>query len=244
MISNLLLSQKQNSEKNENNEKQSFIKPETKFGEENDEEVLSDFEEESIPKEETVSSKQKPLNRQIYTNMIKKIYKITEKKKNDIDIPEKKTITIYDNTLNQFLKDFEEKIKNLKQGYIEALIKRHYEKRPSKKREVIITINLPKRRNELKKTYREMTEVINNKLEKENQKYYYKLILEILKKYETINNQELDKELKIQGQKYKDKLAKKYKKKGKNNCTPFISQLFIVLIPIIFALYYLMSNAK
>ena len=67
--------------------------------------------------------------------MIKKIYKLTENNKNKINIPEKKIVTIYDNTLNQFLKDFEDKIIILKKCYIETLIKRHFEKYPSKKKE-------------------------------------------------------------------------------------------------------------
>ena len=176
--------------------------------------------------------------------MIKKIYRITEKKKNDIEIPEKKTITLYDNALNQFLKDFEEKIINLKKGYVEALVKKHFEKLPSKKREIVNLINLPKRRNELKKTYREMIELINKKLEKENQKYYYMLILEILKKYEIIQSQEINNEHKILAQKYKNKLEKKNKKKGKNYWNYFSSSLFVIVIPTFFITYYLMSNAK
>ena len=176
--------------------------------------------------------------------MIKKLYRITEKKKNDIEIPEKKTITLYDNALNQFLKDFEEKIINLKKGYIEALVKKHFEKLPSKKREIVLAINLPKRRNELKKTYREMIEVISKKLEKENQKYYYIVIMEILKKYEIIQNQEINNEHKILAQKYKNKLEKKNKKKGKNYCNYFSSALFLIVIPAFFITYYLMSNAK
>ena len=234
----------------DNDEKIFLYKPETKFGEENDEEALSDYEEESIPnipKEEEINiniSKQKPLNKIIYTNMIKKIYRITEKKKNDIEIPEKKTITLYDNALNQFLKDFEEKIINLKKGYVEALVKKHFEKLPSKKREIVNLINLPKRRNELKKTYREMIELINKKLEKENQKYYYMLILEILKKYEIIQSQEINNEHKILAQKYKNKLEKKNKKKGKNYWNYFSSSLFLIIIPTFFITYYLMSNAK
>ena len=89
-----------------------------------------------------------------------------------------------------------------------------------------------------------MIELINKKLEKENQKYYYMLILEILKKYEIIQSQEINNEHKILAQKYKDKLEKKNKKKGKNYWNYFSSYLFVIVIPTFFITYYLMSNAK
>ena len=80
----------------------------------------------------------------------------------------------------------------MKKCYIETLIKRHFEKYPSKKKQIIYEANLPKKRNDLKKVYHEMMKVINEKLkEKDNQKYYYILILNILKKHENIEQKEL-----------------------------------------------------
>ena len=164
----------------------------------NEEEALSEDEKEYNPQEilnnENIESislpKQKPLNKKIYSDLIEKMYRITESKKNEIDIPEKKTVTLYDNTLSKFLKDFEDKIKELKNLYIITIIKRYLEHDPKKQREIIIKANIPKKRNELKKIYRNMMDVIKNKLQKENQKYYYILILKILDKYKKIKIKE------------------------------------------------------
>ena len=239
--------------KNKENDKQDVNKPETKFGEED---ALSDYEVENTQKYESIPSdkiiQRKPLNKKIYSELIKKIYKLTENNKNKINIPEKKTVTIYDNTLNQFLKDFEDKIIILKKCYIETLIKRHFEKYPSKKKQIIYEANLPKKRNDLKKVYHEMMKVINEKLkEKDNQKYYYILILNILKKHENIEQKEINGEIKLyknslkNKEKYnKNKAIKKSKKNEKNNWSAHIGNLLIFLIPMVFAAYYLNTNIK
>ena len=240
--------------KNKENEKQNIKKPETKFGTEED--VLSDYEQENTLKFESVPSdkikQRKPLNKQIYTELIKKIYKITENSKNKINIPEKKIVTIYDNTLNQFLKDFEDKIIILKKCYIETLIKRHLEKYPSKKKQIIYEANLPKKRNELKKVYRDMMEVINKKLnDKDNQKYYYILILNILKKHENIEQKEINDALKLyknhlknQEKGNKNKGIKKSKTKEKKSWSFNMGNLLVFIIPMAFAAYYLNTNIK
>ena len=238
---------------NKENDKQDVNKPETKFGEDD---ALSDYEVENTQKYESIPSdkiiQRKPLNKKIYSELIKKIYKLTENNKNKINIPKKKIVTIYDNTLNQFLKDFEDKIIILKKCYIETLIKRHFEKYPSKKKQIIYEANLPKKRNDLKKIYHEMVKVINEKLkEKDNQKYYYILILNILKKHENIEQKEINDELKLYKNNLKNKekenrnkVIKKSKKNGKTNWSVNIGNLLIFLIPMAFAAYYLNTNIK
>ena len=76
---------------NKENDKQDVNKPETKFG---DEDALSDYEVENTQKYESIPSdkimQRKPLNKKIYSELIKKIYKLTENNKNKINIPEKK----------------------------------------------------------------------------------------------------------------------------------------------------------
>ena len=209
--------------------------------------ILSNNEEEyssnNIPK------KQKPLNRKIYSELIRKMYQITEKLKNDINIQESNKATSFDEILNKFLINFEEKIVNLKKCYIDTLVKRHLEKDENKKKEIILKANLPKRRNELKKVFRAMNETINDKLEKENQKYYYILILNILKKYENIEENEIDSALKIlrkkkiikKDKKNNNKNIKNYEKTDKKeaNCNIcFISILMTVFIPLFLAAYF------
>ena len=236
-----------------NNNNKSNNKPETNFAEEeiNIEITLSDEENDD---KNSSSKKQKPLNRKIYSDLIKKIYRITEKKKDDISIPEKKTVTIYDDILSQFLTDFEEKIKNLKDCYINTLIKRQLEKDPNKRRAIILEANLPKKRNEVKKVYKNMSNIIDNKLDNENKKYYYIEILKILGKYDGIADTEIKDDMKIykinlKKQKNKqenknDKIIKeknvKQNKKGSYN----IVNVAIFLIPLIYAGYFALTNLK
>ena len=157
-------------------------KPETKFGEEESEseDGLSEYEIEYTPginindddkgKEKKEISplisnvnKEKPFDIKYYLELIKKIYIITEKRKNKIIIPEKKSVTKYDDTLTEFLADFDKSIKNLKHYYILTLVKILIAKDDEEKRKIIIQSNLPKLRNKVKKVYKEMTRVIKKK---------------------------------------------------------------------------------
>ena len=119
------------------------IKPETNFAQEED--ALSEDEKEyntnEITNKENIESNpainHKPLNRKVYTKLIEKLFKITDAKKNEIDIPEKKTVTLYDNTLSKFLNDFEEKIKGLKNIYKITILKWNREKgNPQKQKKI------------------------------------------------------------------------------------------------------------
>ena len=192
------------------------------------------------------------MNKKIFSELIKKIYRITEKKKNDINIPEKKKETSYDPTLNKLLEEFEEKISNLKKCYIDTLVKKHFEKMPSKKNQIILEANLPKKRNELKKVYRDLSEIIDNKLENDNKKYYYILIMNILKKYENIEEKDLNgviklykKNINVLEKDNKNKGRKRDKIKDKKSCNTYIGNLLMIfLIPLIFIAYYLYANKK
>ena len=158
---------------------------------------------------------------------------------------------IYNNINNDTYRNIN-KIIILKKCYIETLIKRHFEKYPSKKKQIIYEANLPKKRNDLKKVYHEMMKVINEKLkEKDNQKYYHILILDILKKHENIEQKEINDELKLyknnlknKEKENKNKVIKKSKKNEKNNWSVNIGNLLIFLIPMAFAAYYLNTNIK
>ena len=211
------------------------------FIKENPEVGISLSEDEQENSEKNISSNQKPLNRKIYSELIKKMYLIAEKSKSksDISIAERKGSSEYDNILNKLLSDFEEKIKNLKKSYIDTLIKRHLEKSPNKKKDIIIKANLPKKRNELKKIYREILELIKSKLEKDNQDYYLILIIQILKKYEDISDNELNSELKFIRNKNNVKKIKKDKKIEQKGCAYKCFILFILLlIPLIFSTFF------
>ena len=234
---------KTNKDNNINNLKKIQLnkKPETNFAKE--EEVLSENEQESIPNYIVV--KGKPLNRKIYSDLIKKLYRITEKKKNDINIPEKKRVTIYDPTLSNYLKDLEAKILNLKKSYIDTLVKRHFEKSEEGKKQIVKEMNLPKKRNELKNLYREMMKLVKEKLEKEHQKYYYIEILKILKKYENIEDKEMNsgkKAYKINLEKNKNREIKIKETKNKESGGGYNLNSIFILIPLFCVVKFFISN--
>ena len=231
------------------------IKPETNFAQEED--ALSEDEKEyntnEITNKENIESNpainHKPLNRKVYTKLIEKLFKITDAKKNEIDIPEKKTVTLYDNTLSKFLNDFEEKIKGLKNIYKITILKWNREKgNPQKQNEIITEANLPKKRNELKKLYRNMMDVIKNKLQKENQKYYYIQILKILDKYKKIiitkKENEEQKKLDEQSKERENKEKLKDKNIKNKNGKSSIINIAIFLIPLAYFGWWYYSNSK
>ena len=177
------------------------------------------------------------------------MFKITDAKKNEIDIPEKKTVTLYDNTLSKFLNDFEEKIKGLKNIYKITILKWNREKgNPQKQNEIIAEANLPKKRNELKKLYRNMMDVIKNKLQKENQKYYYIQILKILDKYKKIiitkKENEEQKKLDEQSKERENKEKLKDKNIKNKNGKSSIINIAIFLIPLAYFGWWYYSNSK
>ena len=256
-------------------------KPETKFGEEESEseDGLSEYEIEYTPginindddkgkEKKEISAlisnvnKEKPFDIKYYLELIKKIYIITEKRKNKIIIPEKKSVTKYDDTLTEFLADFDKSIKNLKHYYILTLVKIQIAKDDEEKRKIIIQSNLPKLRNKVKKVYKEMTRVIKKNLEQENKKYYYILILNILKKYDNISDEEIKKALEIyknkprRSKRIKDKSGKdevKHEIKEKNEksisyqkkkCSFDFTTLFSILIALGFIAYFYLVNWK
>ena len=210
--------------------------------------ILSDYEiEYSIEylKEKKIP-KQKPLNRKIYSNLIKKMINIINKKKKEINVPEKIKVNSLDKNLNKLLSDFEEKIVSLKKCYIDTLVKKHFEKSENNKKKIIFEANLPKRRNELKKIFLEIIESTNHKLEKDNLKYYYTMISNLLDKYLKIEDEEIINSLnnikkpKVieQAKGDKDKEIKKNQIQHKKECNCFICKLFLFLFPLVFVAYF------
>ncbi len=95
-----------------------------------------------------------------------------------------------------------------------------------------------------------MNETINDKLEKDNQKHYYILILKILKKYENIKDKEINSALnplkmkkmnKIENKKNNNNKIKNFKKienKGANCNICIIFILFTIFIPLLLAAFF------
>ena len=202
--------------KNDNNENEvsepvELLEEEEELSEE-EEEYNEELSTDNKPsKEETsnikiiqkIYSERKPLRKEIYFNLLKKMINITNSRKNKINEQEKNIITIHCNNLNEYLKELEEKINLMKKGYIETLVKKHFEKDKNKKMEIILKANISKKRNDVKKIFKKLMRYIDNNLEPANQKFYYILILKILNQYEIINEDEINKTMKIFKQKNK-----------------------------------------
>ena len=90
-----------------------------------------------------------------------------------------------------------------------------------------------------------MMDVIKNKLQKENQKYYYILILKILDKYKKIKNKEKKEALKnIEKENIKNKEIQKEKDKNLKQNTRYFNNLIITLAPLAYLGYYCLNYFK
>ena len=206
----------------------------------------------------------KPVSRQMYSDLIQKLYEITDERQNRINLKEEYAVTIYKNTLDKYLKNLEDLIIEMKQKYILTLIKKHFEKDPNKKKQIIIEANIPKIRNNVKRTFKELIIFIKNNLELPNRKYYYLQILNILNKYEVIGEDEIQKMIKLNKKnrlnngivdgkvskkgnknglkKYNDKEKESWIMAKKSNGISF--KIFTFVIPLFYIANYIYANFK
>ena len=257
---------KNDNNENEISEPEELLEEEEELSEE-EEEYNEELSTDNKPsKEETsnikiiqkIYSERKPLRKEIYFNLLKKMINITNSRKNKINEQEKNIITIHCNNLNEYLKELEEKINLMKKGYIETLVKKHFEKDKNKKMEIILKANISKKRNDVKKIFKKLMRYIDNNLEPANQKFYYILILKILNQYEIINEDEINKTMKIFKQ--KNKIIKNKESAINTDINPefdnnvWISQnyskkgnafkVFAFLLPFAYFINYIYANIK
>ena len=215
-------------------------------------------------KSEKQISKRKPISRKIYTNLLKKMIHLTEKNINMIDKEPINSDNKYNDIIDNYINYLENDLSNMKNGYIYALVKKHYYKNEHLKKRILIQANIPQKRNNVKKCYNELTTLINNKLEndEENQIYYFNIILEMLKKYENISDNDLliakkmYKENKLETLKKDKILIKDIKNEDEDNNIEngWIKQrktskmnpmkLIIVVLPLAFASFYIYNLFK
>ena len=210
-------------------------------------------------------SQRKPLKIVIYSNLLQKMIDITNKIKNKINEKERNDALIHTNNLNQYMKELEDKIILMKKGYIKTLVEKHFEKNKNNKKEIILKANIPKKRNEVKKIFKELVGYIKDKLKAANQKYYYILILNILKKYKSINKDEMNEEVELykkqkrnarMNNKNKNRNEVKEKEKIQYNYDDYnwISEqnkkrgmsfyIFGILIPLAYVINFVFANNK
>lgn len=134
----------------------------------------------------------------------------------------------------------------MKYYYIYGLIKKNLIKNKSEKKKFIKSLKIPEKRNIIKRLYKEIINILNNKInDGEINVNYYQKMVDIVKKYEKITDEDIE----------KGKI--KYKNIDINNINDIIQynnnfdkiqnnkkKIFILLLPMMFILNYLANNYK
>ena len=105
-------------------------------------------------------SKRKPISRKIYSNLIQQMIHLTEKKFNNIKEEPNKSDNDYNEVIENYINLFENKLQQMKNGYIYALVKKHFCENEKMKKRILIQENIPQKRNNVKKCYNELMLII------------------------------------------------------------------------------------
>ena len=149
-------------------------------------------------------------------------YKNKIKNKNDFN--NKKYI---EDNLKRKIIDLEESLKELKSIYIYGLSNIQLILDKKDKNDFIKKLNLTKKRNKVKKIYKEIIIIINKNIN-ENSIYIYQTIIDILKKYEKLSKEDI----RFNDERNIIKILK------------FLITMCLIFLPIIFAFNYFYRNFK
>lgn len=191
--------------------------------------------------------KRKPISKYYYESLIKilinhlskikKEYSLIKKNRNIINEKEKEEIKNVCIEIDKKINILDNNIKELKDAYINGIIKKQVIKDKNEKKKFIKKLNIQGKRNKLKIIYNEIIKILNDKInETEIKNNYYKGMNELLTKYEKINEKDIN-EGKI---KYINNKNIEHKRKNKIN----EKKIFIILLPIMFVINYFMNNLK
>ena len=199
--------------------------------------------------------KRKPITKNSYDSLIsiiinnfmifKREYILKETKKN-YNLQEIEKMNNNYVQINNKIKQLEEKIKEIKNVYIYGLIKKKLIKDKNEKKKFIKFLKIGEKRNIIKRLYKEIINILNNKLDNGEIKInYYEKMIDILKKYEKITDEDIN-----QGK-------IRYKNKNINNINDIMQynnnfdkiknnkkKIFILLLPIMFIINYFTNNYK
>ena len=199
--------------------------------------------------------KRKPITKNSYESLIsiiinnfmifKREYILKETKKN-YNLQEIEKMNNNYVQINNKIKQLEEKIKEIKNVYIYGLIKKKLIKDKNEKKKFIKFLKIGEKRNIIKRLYKEIINILNNKLDNGEIKInYYEKMIDILKKYEKITDEDIN-----QGK-------IRYKNKNINNINDIMQynnnfdkiknnkkKIFILLLPIMFIINYFTNNYK
>ena len=194
--------------------------------------------------------KRKPISKYYYESLIKilinhlskikKEYSLIKKNRNIINEKEKEEIKNECIEIDKKINILDNNIKELKDAYINGIIKKQLIKDKNEKKKFIKKLNIQGKRNKLKIIYNEIIKILNDKInETEIKNNYYKGMNELLTKYEKINEKDIN-EGKIKYIYNENKENIEHKRKNKIN----EKKIFIILLPIMFVINYFMNNLK
>ena len=194
--------------------------------------------------------KRKPISKYYYESLIKilinhlskikKEYSLIKKNRNIINEKEKEEIKNVCIEIDKKINILDNNIKELKDAYINGIIKKQVIKDKNEKKKFIKKLNIQGKRNKLKIIYNEIIKILNDKInETEIKNNYYKGMNELLTKYEKINEKDIN-EGKIKYIYNENNENIEHKKKNKIN----EKKIFIILLPIMFVINYFMNNLK
>ena len=189
--------------------------------------------------------KDKTLPNNIYDNLIQKMINKAQKLKNKINVKETCIPTNYKNILDEYCKELENEVAKFKLRYIKKKKKKHYTKDKNKRIQIVNDSNLAKKRNDVKKIFKELISLLQNKLELPNQKYYYLIIIKLLMKYKDISKDDFKRFIKPQKIKKFDfeNPSNKWIKGHKFKTSAGFRALALI-IPLFYIVNYIYANIK
>ena len=173
-----------------------------------------------------IKKRKKNLTKDKYETLINKLINniIIYKNKNKTNINNNEIIN---NEIDKKISELEKNVKELKETYIYGLNKIRLKSNENDNNNFIKKLNLTMKRNNMKRIYKEIVDILNNNNIDEK---YYQNIIDILKQYEKINEYEINK-------------TKTKTNKTKRSCINII-KLYFIFLPLIFALNYFTRNLK
>ena len=173
-----------------------------------------------------IKVRKKNLTKDKYETLINKlINNIIIYKNKNTNKPNINNNEIINNEIDKKISELEKNMKELKETYIYGLNKIRSKSNEDDKNNFIKKLNLTIKRNNMKRIYKEIVDILNNNNMDEK---YCQNIIDILKKYEKINEYEIN------------------KTKTNKTKTSFIHiiKLYFIFLPLIFALNYFTRNLK
>ena len=202
--------------------------------------------------------KKKPISKNSYESLLSiiinnfSIFKKEFSLKKNIKIYNKQDKEILNNNCTQVenkINELEEKIKEMKYYYIYGLIKKNLIKDKYQKKIFIKSLKIGEKRNKIKRIYKEIIYKLNNKINdgEINTKYYQKSIYTV-KKYEKINEEDINrlKNKYINNMNISvEDIIKKENEKNMNKINTYNKQkIFVILLPMMFIINYFANNFK